>query len=191
MRRKSRSELTSMSIRERSASGILVGCVSLAFALSMQTHHPTMRDTRTKSCISASGAKNGEYIEARPERRRHFTTLVLSMDGGDGGGDRGRKTGRCRPVKRTGRRILGNVCPCPVMSLPVPDVGAAGRQAPASKMHASGRSGCIETGYMGSSEIWPGSGDSGFGDNGSFWVVTYMGKLDWYILVKDNLCISV
>ena len=93
-----------------------------------------------------------------------------------------------------GQGILGNMRVCPGLSLPEPGAclqlagaGATEWQAPVSKMYASGRSGGIKTGDVGSLEIWLGRGDSGFGEDGRCWVGKEMGQSDWESSVTDHL----
>ena len=52
-------------------------------------------------------------------------------------------------------------------------------------------SGGINNVYAGSLDIWIGILDVGFGYDGRCWTGTDMGKLDWDLLVKDNLKIPV
>ena len=59
-------------------------------------------------------------------------------------------------------------------------------KAPESKKHNHGNSGGIKTGYLGSLEIWLGSIDGVFGEDGRSWVGVETMQSNWEILVKDN-----
>ena len=58
-------------------------------------------------------------------------------------------------------------------------------------MYASRRSKGIKTGDAGSLEVWLGSEDRGFGEDGSLWAGKDMGQSGWESLVKDNFYIPV
>ena len=81
-----------------------------------------------------------------------------------------------------GQGILGNMRVCPGPSISEPDtclhlsgVGAMEWKAQENKTYASGRIRGINTGDAGSLEIWIGSGDNGFGEDGRFWAGKDMG----------------
>ena len=93
-----------------------------------------------------------------------------------------------------GQIIISNMWVCPCLSLPKPGtclqlagVGYIECQSLASKAYSRGLRGGINTRYSGILEIWIGSVDVIFGEDGGCWSGTYIRQLDWESLVKDNL----
>ena len=81
---------------------------------------------------------------------------------------------------------MGLSLPEPGTCLQISGMGAMEWQSLTSKVYVCGRSGGTKTGDTGNLEIWLGSRDGGFREDGCCWVVTEMGQSDWERLVKDN-----
>ena len=85
------------------------------------------------------------------------------------------------------RVCLGPSLPGTGVCLQLAGAGSTEWQSPERKTYVSRRRGVTTTGDAGSFEIWLGSRDIGFGEDGCFYAGMEMGQLDRESLVKDNL----
>ena len=93
-----------------------------------------------------------------------------------------------------GQGILDNMRVCTGQSIPEPgagiqitDAGTTEWKSPENKKDSSGRTRSIKIRYAGRLNIWLGSGDGGFKEDGRCCTETEIELLNWKRLVKDHL----